>query len=199
MKAIVQRQLEQSIATLQAVLADDSIAETIVRISELTAAAMKAGGKLLIAGNGGSAADAQHLAAEFVGRLVVNRPALRAIALTTDTSILTAVSNDFSFDHVIERQVEALGTPGDIFLGISTSGNSSNILKAAALAKQMRLTTIGFSGNSGGELARSCDFSVVVPSRITMNIQEAHLALEHIFCMLVELCYFGPELDSESR
>ena len=136
MKAIVQKQLAQSIATLQAVLADKIIADTIVRLSELTAAAMKAGGKLLVAGNGGSAADAQHLVAEFVGRLVVNRPALRAIALTTDTSILTAVGNDFSFDHVIERQVEALGSPGDIFLGISTSGHSKNIVKAVTACKE---------------------------------------------------------------
>ena len=192
MKEIVQKQLALSIATLQAVLADDSIADTIARVSELTAASMKAGGKLLVAGNGGSAADAQHLAAEFVGRLVVNRPALRAIALTTDTSILTALGNDFSFDHIIERQVEALGLPGDIFLGISTSGNSRNILKAAHLAKKMGLTTVGFTGNDGGALAKSCDLSIIVPSTETMNIQEAHLALEHIFCMLVELCYFGP-------
>jgi len=171
MKAIVQKQLAQSIATLQAVLADETIAETIVKLSELTAASMKSGGKLLIAGNGGSAADAQHLAAEFVGRLVVNRPALRAIALTTDTSILTAVGNDFSFDHVIERQVEALGLPGDIFLGISTSGNSKNILKAVHLAKKLGLTTVGFTGNDGGEMARICDLNVVVPSTVTMNIQ----------------------------
>ena len=199
MKTIVQRQLAQSIATMQAVLADDAIADTIVRLSELTAATMKAGGKLLVAGNGGSAADAQHLVAEFVGRLVINRPALRAIALTTDTSILTAVGNDFSFDHVIERQVEALGAPGDVFLGISTSGNSKNILKAVRLAKQMGLTTVGFSGNDGGELARLCDLNVIVPSNVTMNIQEAHLALEHIFCMLVELCYFGPDFADKPQ
>ncbi len=197
MKALVQRQLGYSIATLQAVRADESIAETIVRLSEITAASMKTGGKLLVAGNGGSAADAQHLVAEFVGRLVVNRPALRAVALTTDTSILTAVGNDFSFEHVIERQVEALGAHGDIFLGISTSGNSRNILRAASLAKKMGLTTVGFSGNDGGELARICDLSIVVPSNVTMNIQEAHLALEHIFCMLVELCYFGPEFGQQ--
>jgi len=199
MKAIVQKQLAQSIATLQAVLADETIAETIVKLSELTAAAMKSGGKLLIAGNGGSAADAQHLAAEFVGRLVVNRPALRAIALTTDTSILTAVGNDFSFDHVIERQVEALGLPGDIFLGISTSGNSTNILRAVHLAKKLGLTTVGFTGNDGGEMARICDLNVIVPSTVTMNIQEAHLALEHIFCMMVELCFFGPDFANKTH
>jgi len=197
MKEIVQKQLAQSIATMQEVLADETIAETIVKLSELTAASMKSGGKLLVAGNGGSAADAQHLAAEFVGRLVVNRPALRAIALTTDTSILTAVGNDFSFDHVIERQVEALGAPGDIFLGISTSGNSKNILKAVRLARKMGLTTVGFTGNHGGEMATLCDLNVIVPSTVTMNIQEAHLALEHIFCMMVELCYFGADFASK--
>ena len=199
MKAIVQKQLAQSIATMQAVLADEGIAETIVKLSELTAASMKAGGKLLVAGNGGSAADAQHLVAEFVGRLVVNRPALRAIALTTDTSILTAVGNDFSFDHVIERQVEALGAPGDVFLGISTSGNSKNILRATALAKKMGLTTVGFTGNDGGEMAKICDLNVIIPSSTTMNIQEAHLALEHIFCMLVELYYFGPDFATKPK
>jgi len=197
MREIVQKQLAQSIATMQAVLADDTIADTLVRLSELTAASMRSGGKLLVAGNGGSAADAQHLVAEFVGRLVVNRPALRAIALTTDTSILTAVGNDFSFDHVIERQVEAIGAPGDIFLGISTSGNSKNILKAVHLAKKMGLTTVGFTGNQGGEMARHCDLNVIVPSTVTMNIQESHLALEHIFCMLVELCYFGPDFATK--
>jgi D-sedoheptulose 7-phosphate isomerase len=197
MKEIVQKQLAQSIATMQAVLADAAIADTLVRLSELTAASMKSGGKLLVAGNGGSAADAQHLVAEFVGRLVVNRPALRAIALTTDTSILTAVGNDFSFDHIIERQVEALGAPGDIFLGISTSGNSKNILKAVHLAKKMGLTTVGFTGNQGGEMVRHCDLNVIVPSTVTMNIQETHLALEHIFCMLVELCYFGPDFAAK--
>jgi len=197
MKAIVQKQLAQSIATLQAVLEDESIAETIVRLSEITATAMKSGGKLLVAGNGGSAADAQHLVAEFVGRLVVNRPALRAIALTTDTSILTAVGNDFSFDHVFERQVEALGAPGDVFLGISTSGNSKNILRAVHMARKLGMTTVGFTGNDGGEMARHCDLNVIVPSKTTMNIQESHLALEHIFCMLVEICYFGPGFETK--
>jgi len=199
MKSVVKKQIAQSIATLQAVLADDSIAETIVRLSEITAASMKAGGKLLVAGNGGSAADAQHLVAEFVGRLTISRPALRAIALTTDTSILTAVGNDFSFDHVFERQVEALGSPGDVFLGISTSGNSKNIVKAAQLANAMGLTTVGFSGNNGGAMAEHCHLNVIIPSSVTMNIQESHLVLEHIFCMLVELCYFGPEFGRKPQ
>ena len=199
MKSVVQKQIAQSIATLQAVLADERIAETLVRLSEMTAAMMKAGGKLLVAGNGGSAADAQHLVAEFVGRLTVSRPALRAIALTVDTSILTAVGNDFSFDHVFERQIEALGMPGDIFLGISTSGNSKNIVKAVELANQMGLTTVGFSGNDGGAMAEICQLNIVIPSSTTMNIQESHLVLEHIYCMLVELCYFGPAFGSRTQ
>jgi D-sedoheptulose 7-phosphate isomerase len=199
MKSVIRRQIAQSIATLEAVLADERIAETLVRLSEMTAATMKSGGKLLVAGNGGSAADAQHLVAEFVGRLTISRPALRAVALTVDTSILTAVGNDFSFDHVFERQVEALGAPGDIFLGISTSGNSKNIVKAVKLANQMGLTTVGFSGNDGGAMAELCQLNIVIPSTTTMNIQESHLVLEHIYCMLVELCYFGPEFGSKPQ
>ncbi len=193
MKEVVQRQLARSIATLQAVLADESIAETLVRLSEITAASIKAGGKLLVAGNGGSAADAQHLVAEFVGRLTITRPALRAIALTTDSSIMTAVANDFSFDNIFERQLEAIGAPGDVFLGISTSGNSRNVLRAVQYARRSGITAVGFTGSGGGEMAAHCDLNIIIPSSATMNIQEAHLALEHIFCMLVELCYFGPE------
>lgn len=195
MKQLVQKQLAQSIATLQAVLADECIADTIVAIGELTARAMQSGHKLLVAGNGGSAADAQHLVAEFVVRLTVNRPALRAIALTTDSSILTATGNDYGFDHLFERQVEALGQPGDIFLGISTSGNSPNILCALDQARKMGIATIGFTGNDGGRMRDLCDHTILIPSNITMNIQESHLALEHIFCMVVERCLFGMDFD----
>src|SRR5665213_3349611 len=180
MKELVQKQLAQSIATMQAVLADPYITETIVSIGEITATAMKSGKKLLVAGNGGSAADAQHLVAEFVVRLNVNRPALRAIALTTDTSILTAAGNDFGYDRVFARQVEALGQPGDVFLGISTSGNSKNIVNALHQAHKIGMTTIGFSGNDGGEMRCLCNYNIVIPSKVTMNIQESHLALEHI-------------------
>ena len=196
---LVHRQLSQSIATMQAVLADHALHQTIVTVGEHTAAAMKAGRKLMVAGNGGSAADAQHLVAEFVSRLTVDRPALRAIALTTDTSILTAIGNDYSYDNVFERQIEALGQPGDIFLGISTSGNSRNILKALHLSRQLGIITVGFTGNGGGQMAPLCDHNVIIPSSITMNIQESHLALEHIFCMVVERFYFGPSFDTQPR
>ena len=196
MKHIVQKQLADSIATMQAVLADSSIADTLVTIAERTADAMHKGGKLLVAGNGGSAADAQHLVAEFVARLTVNRPALRAIALTVDSSILTATANDMGFDQIFARQIEALGQPGDLFLGISTSGNSRNILNAMKQAKDNGITTIGFTGAGGGTMADLCDHLIAIPSDVTMNIQESHLALEHIFCMLVERCYFGPNFDT---
>ena len=199
MKHVVQKQLAQSIATMQAVLADESISDTIVTIAQLTAEALKSGNKLLVAGNGGSAADAQHLVAEFVVRLTVNRAALRAIALTTDTSILTAAGNDYGFDAIFARQIEALGQPGDIFLGISTSGNSKNILNALHQAKTIGITTIGLSGNDGGQMRTLCDHNIIVPSSVTMNIQESHLALEHIFCMLVERFTFGHDFDKKPQ
>ena len=132
----------------------------------LTAEAMKAGRKLMVCGNGGSAADSQHLVAEFVSRLTVDRPALRAIALTTDTSILTAIGNDYSYDNVFERQVEALGLKGDVLLAISTSGNSKNCVKALKLARSMGIHTVSYTGNAGGAMKALSDINVIVPSNI---------------------------------
>jgi D-sedoheptulose 7-phosphate isomerase len=194
-KDLVRRQLAQSIATMQAVHDDEQIHETMLAIGKLTADRMSAGGKLLVAGNGGSAADSQHLVAEFVARLTVDRPALRAIALTTDSSILTAIGNDWAFDYVFARQLEALALPGDVFLGISTSGNSKDILRALHQAKKQGVHTIGFTGNGGGQMRELCDYNIVIPSSVTMNIQESHLALEHIFCMLVERYTWGIDFD----
>ncbi|ADV82873.1 D-sedoheptulose-7-phosphate isomerase [Terriglobus saanensis] len=199
MKDLVQEQLARSIAVMQSVLADDTIADAVVRAGEFTAKAMKSGRKLMIAGNGGSAADAQHLAGEFVCRLTVNRPALRAIALTTDSSIMTAAGNDYGYVHVFERQIEALGQEGDVFLGISTSGNSPNLMKALEKCREMGILTVGYTGNGGGTMAALCDINVIIPSGVTMNIQESHLALEHIFCMVVERAYFGPEFGREPQ
>lgn len=198
-EAIIRRQLAQSINTMQAVLADDTIHRTLARIAEATARALANGGKLLVAGNGGSAADAQHLVTEFVVRLSANRPALRAVALTTDTSILTAAANDFGFETVFARQIEALGVSGDIFLGISTSGNSPNIICALEAARDMGLTTFGLSGGNGGRMAGLCEYSIVIPCSATMNIQESHLVLEHIFCMLVEQHLFADRFDRMPR
>jgi D-sedoheptulose 7-phosphate isomerase len=194
--AIVKEQLNSSISVMRQVLDDPAIASTITAAAEKTAAAMKAGRKLIVAGNGGSAADSQHLVAEFVSRLTIDRPALPAIALTVDTSILTAIGNDYAYENVFERQLEALGREGDIFLALSTSGNSKNVIKGLHQARRMGLITIGFSGNGGGQMAALCDHSVVVPSSVTMHIQESHIALEHIFCMLVEKCYFGIEFGT---
>ena len=199
MKDLVRNQLSRSLEVFKQVLADDQIHTAVVQAGEVTAKAMKAGRKLMVCGNGGSAADAQHLVAEFVSRLTVDRPALRAVALTTDTSILTAIGNDYSYDNVFERQVEALGIEGDVLLAISTSGNSKNCLKALKLARTMGIHTVAYTGNNGGAMAEHADINVIIPSRTTMNIQESHLALEHIFCMVVERCYFGPEFGSEPQ
>lgn len=190
---IVRRQLQQSLDTLNKVLDDDSIHKSLLDAARVTSDAMHNGSKLLVCGNGGSAADSQHIVAEFVSRLTVDRPALRAVALTTDTSILTAIGNDYGFDTVFSRQVEALGREGDVLLAISTSGNSRNCIKALEQACQLGMTTIAFTGNGGGKMAALADINVIVPSTITMNIQESQLALEHIFCMLVERCYFGED------
>ncbi len=192
MMDLVKRQLEQSIATMERVIADETIHAAVLEAGRVTAEAMRSGRKLMVCGNGGSAADAQHLVAEFVSRLTVDRPALRAIALTTDSSILTAIGNDYSYDNVFERQVEALGLPGDVLLAISTSGNSKNCLKAMAAAKTMGIRTVAYTGNNGGKMREIAEINVIVPSDVTMNIQESQLALEHIFCMVVERCYFGP-------
>jgi D-sedoheptulose 7-phosphate isomerase len=190
---IVRRQLQQSLDTLTKVRNDDSIHKSLLEAARVTSDAMQSGRKLLVCGNGGSAADSQHIVAEFVVRLNVDRPALRAVALTTDTSILTAVGNDHSFDNVFSRQVEALGLEGDVLLAISTSGNSRNCIKALEFARELRMTTIAFTGNNGGKMAALADINVMVPSTITMNIQESQLALEHIYCMLVERCSFGED------
>jgi D-sedoheptulose 7-phosphate isomerase len=196
---LVKRQLTQSIDTMTRVLNDATIHAAVVEAGRITAEAMKSGHKLLVCGNGGSAADAQHLVAEFVARLTIDRPALRAIALTTDSSILTAVGNDHSFDHIFERQVEALGQPGDVLLAISTSGNSKNCIKALKLARTLGLHTVAYTGNDGGVMKPLADINVIIPSDTTMNIQESHLALEHIFCMLVERFYFGPSFGKQPQ
>lgn len=196
MREIVREQLAETVALMQAVARDSAIHATLTDVARVTAAALKAGQKLMVAGNGGSAADAQHLVAEFVSRLVENRAAMRAVALTTDTSILTAIGNDYGFERLFARQIEALGQPGDVFIAISTSGNSPNILGALDLCRQMGITTVGLTGRSGGKMPPLCDYCIQIPSGVTMHIQEAHLALEHIFCMMTERFYFAAEEGS---
>ncbi len=153
--------------------------------------AIRAGGKILFCGNGGSAADSQHLAAELVGHLRRERRALAAIALTTDTSILTAVGNDYAFKDIFARQVQALGLPGDVLIGISTSGNSENVLVAAQTAQKQGLITIGLLGNGGGKIAPLVDHQVVVPSKDTQRIQECHILIGHIWMEMIEQELFG--------
>ncbi len=195
MQDLIRLQLTQSVATLQSVLDDRALHDILLTVAELTANALRAGRMLLVAGNGGSAADAQHLVAEFVVRLTVTRPALRALALTTDTSILTACGNDFGYDYVFARQLEALGQPGDVFLAISTSGNSPNLIRALQTARKQGLHTIALTGNDGGAILPLADHNLIVRSATTAKIQECHLALEHIFCMLVERHLFGLDFD----
>ena len=196
MTNLVHEQLVEGLTVLQAVSEDTALHATLAEAAERTASALAAGRKLMIAGNGGSAADAQHLAAEFVSRLCEDRPAMRAMALTTDTSILTAIGNDYGYDRVFVRQIEGLGQPGDVFLGISTSGRSPNVLCALELCRAMGIVTIGMTGKQAVRMPPLCDYCIKIPSDVTMHIQEAHLALEHIFCMLVERNYFQGERSS---
>jgi len=152
---------------------------------------LKSGGKVLFFGNGGSAADAQHLAAEFVGRFVRERAGLPAIALTTDSSILTAVGNDYGFEQLFARQIQALGEPGDVAVAISTSGNSPNVLEGVREARKHNLKTIGLTGKDGGVLAQQADVAIIIPSTNTARIQECHIAIGHIFCELVDADFDG--------
>ncbi|MDH3998593.1 MAG: D-sedoheptulose 7-phosphate isomerase [Desulfuromonadales bacterium] len=182
-------QLDAHIEVMQRV--KDSLGGPITECAQMLAERLGSGGKLLVMGNGGSAADAQHLAAELVGRFLLERRALPAIALTTDSSILTAVGNDYGFDNVFTRQVEALGAPGDVVIGISTSGNSANVVNALKQAKTMGLQCIGLLGGSGGCIAEMVDLALVVPCDETPRIQEAHLTIIHLLCDLIEKQLFG--------
>lgn len=184
MKKTVIRALEESARIKKAVA--ENLADKIVEAALKVIEAYRAGGKVLLAGNGGSAADAQHIAAELVGRFKRERPALTAIALTTDTSLLTALANDYGYETVFRRQVEALGRPGDILIAITTSGSSANILAAAKVARSQGLYVIGLTGQTGGSLKDTADLMLMVPSMDTPRIQEAHITIAHIICQLVE-------------
>jgi D-sedoheptulose 7-phosphate isomerase len=187
---VVREKLFEGLGVMEAVAHDAALHTTLAAAAEATADALISGRKLMVAGNGGSASDAQHVAAEFVCRLVDDRPAMCAIALTTNTSILTAVANDYGFERIFARQIEALGQPGDVFLAISTSGNSPNIVRALEQCRAMGIATIGLTGKTGGKMPPLCDYCLRMPSEVTMYIQQAHLALEHIFSLLVERRYF---------
>jgi len=160
--------------------------EKVAEAAAILVTAFRNGHKVLLFGNGGSAGDAQHIAAEFVGRFIPNRPALPALSLAADISAMTAVGNDFGFETIFSRQVEALGVPGDVAIGISTSGNSSNVIHALDAARNLGLRTIGFSGASGGKMPGHADILFCVPSTVTPRIQETHLTLAHILCEVVD-------------
>jgi D-sedoheptulose 7-phosphate isomerase len=167
----------------------DTLVPDIETACALMTATLQAGNKVLIAGNGGSAADAQHIAAELSGRYVKNRKALPGIALTTDTSAITAIANDYGYDYVFARQVEAFGRPGDLFIGISTSGNSEVVLRAFKTAREMGCKTLGLSGRDGGKMNDLCDLNIVVPAETTARIQEMHILIGHIMCQAVDNLY----------
>jgi len=183
MKFIKESLLES--AELKRIVAE-AMADSIEKAIEAMCSALRAGKKVLLMGNGGSAADAQHIAAELVSRFKKERKAIPAISLSTDTSILTAIGNDYGFEKVFERQIEALGNKGDVVIGISTSGNSENVYRAMKLAKEMGLKTIGLLGNDGGKIKDFSDIPLIVPSKNTPRIQEAHITIEHIICEGVE-------------
>lgn len=190
MKTYIAEQIAEAHAVMGRMLDDTALQANMEKAAQLCIHCLQHEGKILLAGNGGSAADAQHIAGEFVSRFAFDRPGLPAIALTTDTSILTAIGNDYGYEQVFTRQVQSLGNKGDIFIGYSTSGKSPNILRAFEEAKRKGLICIGLTGNRGGPMQDLCDVLFEVPSSVTPKIQEGHLVLGHILCGLVENALF---------
>ena len=185
MKDAIVKAFDESVRVKQAFLRDHL--ETLVQVVEVIVAAFRNGNKLMLFGNGGSAADAQHVAAEFTNRFRVDRPPLPALALTTDTSALTAIANDYDYAEVFVKQLQALGKAGDVALAISTSGNSPNVLAALETCKKMKITTVGLTGGNGGKLVGKVDYLLcVAASRETARIQEAHILIDHVICEMVE-------------
>lgn len=187
----IKEHFKDSISVKEQILKNDNLIELIKKVSLEVIKAYKNGNKTLLAGNGGSAADAQHIAGEFVSRFYFDRPGIASIALTTDTSILTAIGNDYGYENLFSRQVEAQGVKGDVFIGISTSGNSKNILKALELCKEKEIMSVGLTGASGGAMDKMCDYCIKVPSSCTPRIQESHIVIGHIICAIVEEELFG--------
>jgi len=182
----VRTEVQSSLAVARAIAADERLLGTVARIGRMCADAIRAGGKVMFCGNGGSAADSQHLAAELLGRLVLDRPAMAGIALTVDTSVLTAVGNDLGFEQVFSRQVDGLGRPGDVLIGISTSGRSKNVIKAMEVAREKGIRTVAMTGSTRGPMAALADEWLAIPHTETQKIQEGHIILGHVFCAIVE-------------
>ena len=188
----IKKIIKASIDTKQSVLQNEGLLKTIAASVEVIVNTFRKGKRVYFCGNGGSAADAQHLAAEFSGRFYTDRKALPAEALHCNTSYLTAVANDYGFDEIYSRLIDGIGEQGDVLVGLSTSGNSPNILKAFKTAKKKEMITIGFTGKSGGEMRTLCDHLINIPSTDTPRIQESHIMVGHIICQLVEEKYFTP-------
>jgi len=186
MKDLIQKSFRESIAVKQAILNDEAFLQKIELAAQAFVTAFRAGGKVLFCGNGGSAADAQHLSAELSGRFYTDRPPLYAEALHVNSSFVTAVANDFGYDEVFARMTEATGRKGDVLVALSTSGNSPNILKAIEKAKNQGMIVVGFTGATGGKMAGLCDILLNVPSTDTPRIQESHILIGHIICEIVE-------------
>ena len=191
MKEKIKNIISESVAVKNKILQDQTLIETVEKITNTIVDALKNGKRIYFCGNGGSAADAQHLAAEFSGRFYVDRDALPAEALHCNTSYLTAVANDYSYDVVYARLIKGIAHEGDVLIGLSTSGNSKNILLAFETARQKKVITVGFTGETGGEMKTESDYLLNVPSKDTPRIQESHILLGHIICQLVEEKYFA--------
>lgn len=195
MQSFIKKEIQKTQSVLALIAEDADLLKKIEAASQQCITALRAGHKILFAGNGGSAADSQHLAAELVGRLNYDRPGIAAIALTTDTSALTAIGNDYSFEDLFARQLNAIGQAGDIFVGISTSGKSANILKAFDVARSKGIISIGFTGKIAPMMAEHCDHVINVPSTETSKIQECHIMLGHVICGLIQDAIYGAEFN----
>ena len=188
---LIKQQIQSSIEVKERILVNEDLLQKIWNAADVVTKAYQNGKKTLLAGNGGSAADAQHIAGEFVSKFYFDRPGIPSIALTTDTSIITAIGNDYGYEKLFERQVQAQGVEGDIFIGISTSGNSKNIINAISACNDKDIFTIGLTGESGGLMGEFCDLCIEIPSSETPRIQESHILIGHIICCIVEEQIFG--------
>jgi len=193
MKAYIQSEITRTAQVLGRMADDETLALTLATVSGVCVDALKNGRKILFAGNGGSAADAQHLAAELAGRLLFERPALAAMALTADSAILTAIGNDYGYERVFARQIEAVGGAGDVFIALSTSGHSRNLVCALERARERGIVTIGVLGAVPGQMGPLCDHCLHIPDGETQKIQEGHIVVGHILCALIERALFVPE------
>lgn len=199
LKSYIKEHLQKSIGVKEQILNDEALLKLVEEVALKAVEIYKKGGKTLIAGNGGSAADAQHIAGELVSRFYFDREGLPSVALTTDTSIITAIGNDYGYERLFARQLEAQGKAGDMFIGISTSGNSKNILEALKVCKNKGILSVGLTGASGGAMSALCDYCIKAPSNETPRIQEAHILIGHILCAVIEEAIFGKGFEKDLK